>query len=54
MKRGKKAVSAIIATVLLILLTIAAAGVLYSFMVPLIRGTIETMLDLILYLLRCY
>ena len=42
MKRGKKAVSAIIATVLLILLTIAAAGVLYSFMVPLIRGTIET------------
>ena len=42
MKRGKKAVSAIIATVLLILLTVAAAGVLYSFMVPLIRGTIET------------
>jgi FlaG/FlaF family flagellin (archaellin) len=39
---NKKAVSALIEAVLLILMTIAAAGVVYSFVLPMIRGNIET------------
>jgi len=42
MKRGsKKAVSEVIASVLLILVVIAAAGVIYGFVMPLIKTNIE-------------
>lgn len=36
-KRGKKAVSALIATVLLVLITIAAAGIVYQMVIPMLK-----------------
>lgn len=42
MKQNKKAVSALIATVLIIGITIAAFGIVYSFIMPVIREGIES------------
>ena len=42
MKQNKKAVSALIATVLIIGITIAAFGLIYTFIIPLIREGIST------------
>ncbi len=41
-RQNKKAISDLIATVLIVGITIAAFGIIYSYIVPVIRGGIET------------
>ena len=42
MKQNKRAVSTLIATVLIIGITIAAFGIVYSYVIPVIRGGVES------------